>query len=223
MDTNPEQTPVPPVEEPQAVPPEAAAVPPAEPNADQLREEKCAPVVYGMIDDMAAGLIPEDGISFDLQALEMKVLQRAFDADLNVTTENPYIFQLALGVLGALNATVSQATFTPIDDVRFARIARKILGFLKDAKVRLNPPAESDVAADFAPIKEQVNTLFAEEKITALEARYLMTSILEAFKNLQTGFMTSVENSSAKAEAKLFGVQEMSDVTMGTLDKVLKS
>lgn len=200
------------------------AIDPLQPprDLDKERDDRCYPVVYGILSDMVEGLVPEDASS-DTKALELKTLQRTLDANLNIALDNPYVFQLILGVFSAFNATIAQCATVPIDRTRYAGIARKMLAILNEAHPRLNPPQESDVEADFAPIKEKINALFAEEKLNGLEVQYIIGALLQAFKNLQEGFMLSVEGSSKRAEARVFGVEDMTDLTMADLDRVLRS
>lgn len=194
------------------------------PDLEKARDEKCEPLARGILQDMATDLIPENPHEkIDYRPITVKVLKRTLEADTNLTTENTYLFQLLLGVLSGLNATVQTCTTLPIDDVRYAGIGRKILEILANSNVKIVGLGEAQVPVEFSLIKDQINELFANEKLTMLEVKYIMDNMFESFTALNNGFSTSVEQSMARAEAKLFGIEAMSDVSMGLLDKVLKA
>lgn len=206
---------------------ETAATPaeeaPIEKDADQLRDEKCIPVARKMFAAVAEKMIPEDAsVVIDYNPVLIDLLTEALAADLNMTTETSYIFQLMLGVLAGLNATVQKATTLPIDDVRFGNISRKILQIVSDANVTIGSVTPEQTEADFAPVLEQINALFAEEKLTMLEVKYIMDNMFESFTAIQNGFHGSTEKSFKLAEEKLWKVQDMTDITIGLVDKVMK-
>ena len=107
-----------------------------EPDANELRDIKCIPIVRGILVDMAADLIPEDAnVEVNYLPVIMNMLKRTLDADTNLTTENPYIFQMIKGVFMALSVTAQGLKpSTPIDDVRYGRIAKQIVGMVAAAE-----------------------------------------------------------------------------------------
>lgn len=202
---------------------EAQVEAPVEKDADQLRDEKCIPVARKMFESVAAKMIPEDANEVvDYNPVLIDLLTEGLAADLNMTTETPYVFQLMLGILSGLNRTVQKATVTPIDDVRYGKIGRKILQITADANVTLGSVTVEQTDADFASALEQINALFAEEKLTMMEVKYIMDNIFESFTAVNNGFSASTEQSFKLAEEKLWKVQDMTDVTMGLMDRVMK-
>ena len=192
-------------------------------NLDKLRDEKCIPIAQAVLEDMAELMVPEDAnVKIDYNPILLKVLQRSLDADLNIQTENPYIFQLLLGVFSSLNKVAQEATVLPMDDVRYGRISKGILKIVAEAKVRLGNVSEEDKTADFVGIKESLNKLFAEESLTILELKYVMDNIFQSFQDVQSIFGTNVEQSTAKAMAKALKLEDINDLSMKTLDSILK-
>lgn len=193
-------------------------------NLDKLRDEKCIPVAQLVLEDIASDMMPEDANEkVDYNPVTLKILQRTLDADTNISTENSYIFQLLFGVFQSLNKTVQECNTIPIDDIRYGVIAKKILGTVADAHVRMGTIADADKDADFAQIKEKLNELFSAEQLSLLEVKYIMDNILDSFNTVQGLFSMNVEISSAKAIAKSMGLESVNDLSMKKLDDVLKS
>lgn len=198
---------------------------PVEPDLEKLRDEKCVPVARGILVDMATDIIPEDANKeVNYLPFIMKTLKRTLDADTNLTTDNPYVFQMVKGVLVALNVTVQQLKpKTLIDDVRFGRVAREILTMIAQADINLLPKTPEDVEASFAPIKEKLQALFDAENMSWMEIKYVMDNIFASFEDSTNLFNRKVESFLEKAEAKAMGVEFMSDITMQKLDMFLKA
>lgn len=193
-------------------------------DLEKLRDEKCLPIAQEILNDLATDMIPDDAnVKVDYNPILLKILARTFEADTNIATENSYLFQVLLGVFSALNRTVQECTTVPIDDVRYGVISKKILAIVAKAKVRMGAVTPEESIADFAPIKEELNGLFAEEKLSMLEIKYMMDNIFESFNAVQTGFNMNVEQSSRRAEAKLFKLEDMVDLSMKKLDDVLRA
>lgn len=192
-------------------------------DLDKLRDEKCIPVARGVLIDMAAELMPTTGVSrAELQPVIMKILQRSLDADLNVLQENPFVFQLILGVLSGLSTTVQSCNTVAIDDARYGAIGKRILGIVATADIPMGKTlTPEEIETHFAAVKEQLNALFTEEKLSWLEVKYIMDSIFGAFKVTQQIFSENVEMSTHRMEAKLLGIGSMDELTMKTLDKAL--
>lgn len=198
---------------------------PIEPDADQLRDDKCIPIARAMLIDVSTDLIPADGSQeVDLNPVLVKFLTKALEADLNLTTENPYVIQLQLSILSALNVSVQGATTLPIDETRYARIERALLAIASEADIPLGMQAIEDKGRTLGEeALAKINALFAEEKLTFIEIKYVMDTIFNAFNGLQNAFVGSTELSLKKAEESLWGVKDISDVTMGMLDQKLKA
>lgn len=192
-------------------------------DLEKQRDDKCIPVARAILADMALDLIPEDAnVKIDYNPIVGKILQREMDADLNITTEVSYIFQLLLGAFAGLNLTAQSCTTTPADDVRYGSIAKKILGIVSEANVGLTPATPEETIADFAPVKEKLNVLFAEEKLSMLEVKYIMDNIFDALKTVEQIVAAQVQDATDRAEAKLFGVEFKSDLSLKQVDDVLK-
>ena len=191
-------------------------------DLEKIRDEKCIPIARDVLKDIATTLLPPDAnVKIDYNPVILKILQRNLENDLNIKIETPYIFQLVLGALSGLNRTVQSCSTVLIDDVRYAALGTKVLGFLAESNIRLTNVTPEEVDADFAPVKEKINTLFAEEKLSMMEVKYIMDNIFEGFKTVQAGFNQSLETSVEKAEAKLLGIEYMSDLTFKKLNDVL--
>lgn len=200
----------------------------ASPDLEQLRDDKCIPVARGLMVDMATDLVPDNANeNVDFTPLLMKTMQRALDADLNIVMDNPYVFQLVLGAMSGLNATVQSCETTPVDDVRYGMIAKKILSILATANVPLvvlDPKVKPDPAkieTDFAGVKEQVQALISENNLSRIEVQYIMENIFTGFQSVQNAFMNVVADHAQKASAKLFGLDDYNDLSMKKLDDVL--
>lgn len=193
-------------------------------DLERVRDDRCIPVARAILSDMASDLIPLDANEkIDYNPVVLKMLQRAYDADLNIQIENSYVLQLILGLLSGLNMVVQKCNILPIDEVRYGNIARQILHIISEANLPMGNSTPEKTLEDFAGVKEKINSIFAEEKLTLLELKYVMDNIFDSFKTVTSLFNVNIERSSEKAEAKLFKVEAMSDVTMKKLDDVLKA
>lgn len=197
--------------------------PELEGDLEKLRDEKCIPLARLILADMAELLMPEDANEkVDYNPIVLKTLARTLEADTNISKENTYLFQLILGVFSGLNVTVQSATTLPIDDVRYGAIAKQILKIVSEANVTMGSVTKEDTERDFAPVKEKIDALFLAEKMSLLEVKYVMDNIFTSFSTFTDLFNRNVESSSQKAEAKMFGVESMYDLSMKRLDEVLK-
>ena len=189
----------------------------AEKTAEEIRDEKCFPVTQAILEGMAKNLLEEDGV----KSTAVATLSLLLEQDLNVTTDVSYIPQLILGALSGVNATVQVCDMDPLDEEKYNNVAKKILGILADAKIKIgfNP---DEVATVFARIKDKLSALFLEEKLNSLEVKHIMDNILSAFNAFNNMLASSIEMSSEKATAKLFELDATSDLTMKKLDEVLK-
>lgn len=192
----------------------------AQPDLEAQRDEKCVPIAHAILIDLAAGLFPESG-TLDYPGLTKQGLERLLEADANVTTEVPYVYQLVFAGFGLINTALQAATTEPVDDARYSRIARQLLGILATANLTLTNQTPDE--AELAPVKEQVAALVAQEKLTSIEVSYLVTNLHAAFSTAQNYAQISLEASLKKAEEKLYGIEDMTDLTMKKLDAVLTS
>lgn len=194
------------------------------PDLDKLRDEKCIPVARMVLNDMAVEGIPmESKTRAAFQPIVMKILQRGLDADLNLTTENPYIFQLLIGIFAPLNATIAECVMAPTDDTRYANIVKKMLSIVATANVPMGlDPASPEIRDAFqGPVKEQLAALIAEEKLTWLETKYILETLLVSLQAVQQIFSQNIEDATERMEAKILGIDSMSDLTMKRLNEAL--
>lgn len=194
------------------------------PNLDELRDQHCLPVAQGVLEDIAEKLLPEviDG-TFTWTPLVTKILERSLEADLNITTEVSYIPQLVLSALSGLNTAMQDCEATPVDELRYVGIAKKLLVMIAEAHLTLTKIKPEEQVLEFAPIKEKISILVKEENLNRLEVKYIMDMVFESFKRVSSIFEHSLGQSVARAESKIFGVESMSDVTMKKLDGFLKA
>jgi hypothetical protein len=198
---------------------------PAPADLEALRDQKCEPVVRGMLNDLAKDLIPPDANEkIDYNPVILALQQRALDADLNITTEVSYVFQLITGVLQGLSATVQTCTFVPPDDVKYGRIAKQILLILAGAtSVDVLDSKAENIEKNFAAVKPQIDQLFMQEKLSMLEIKYIMDNVFDAYNDVESAFMQLLKQHGDQASAKLFGVESLVDLSLKKLDEVLKS
>lgn len=190
----------------------------SEVDLEKVRDEKCFPVARKMFNGIADKMIPEDAnIEVDYNPVVTELLQIGVDADLNLTTEVPYVFQTMKGIFSALNVTVQDCDTVPIDEVRYATIGRKILQIVNEANVSVGDILPEQSKTDFAPVKDKINALFAEEQVSLLEVKYIMDNIFQSFTDVENHFMAAVQQSVVKIEEKLMGVDSMTDVSMGLI------
>ena len=193
-----------------------------QPDLDKLRDEKCIPIAREVLADMATSLVAEDANDkIDYNPIILKILKKALDNDLNISMEVPYLFQLILGVFSGLNSAVQKTSPVPIDDVKYGAVAKKILSMVSEANVRMGGVTPEETATDFAPIMEKLNAYFKEQNLSFLEIKYVMDNIFQSFTRVNNLFNENLAGNSARAEAKLFGIESMSDLTMRRLNDVL--
>jgi hypothetical protein len=192
----------------------------AQPDLDAQRDVKCVPIARAILNDLAVGLFPENG-TMDYPALTKQGLERLLEADANVTMEVPYVYQLMLAGLTGLHVAIQAAEPAPMDDARYSRIARQLISILATANITLT--AKTPDEAEYAPVKEQVATLIASEKLTRIEVSYIVDNLFAAFNTAQNYAQMTLEQAMKKAEEKLFAIDDMTSLTMKKLDEVLKS
>lgn len=197
----------------------------AGPDLDALRDERVVPVAKGVLQDMAAEMSTADlSKDTDFTSLLIKILHRTLDADLNLTTENPYVFQLILGAFTAFSTVLQKTKITPTDDVRYSKIGRELLILFAGVDVPMGTKvAPTDQEAAIATIQPQLEAIFERENLTWLELKYILEGMLQSFKLNEQMFSGNVQRSVEKMEAKILGIEQMTDLTMSKLDATLKA
>jgi hypothetical protein len=185
-------------------------------DLEKLRDEKCAPITQAIMVEMGNELNTSQD---DHNSLTMKTLSLMLSKDLNIETEVSYIPQLILKGLSELNATLQSCDAIEADDERYGLIANKMLTIISESKIDfINVDSKQ-----FEPIKEKLNKLFSEEKLTKLELRYIKDMIFENFTAFNNKLQGSIEMATQKAETKALGIDSMSDLSLKRLDEFLKS
>jgi len=190
-------------------------------DLEKIRDDRCVPIAREILKEMAGGLVASNAGTVNYDELVLKSLSLFLKSDLNITTETPYITQLLLGVFAGLNRTIHECTILPVDDARYSVIANKILSIVSDGNVRLGAVTPEQSIEDFTIIKVKLNELFAEEKLNLLEIKYIMDNMFDAFKDFSGEYAKSVESSVKRAELKLFGVENMDEISIKKLDEIL--
>ena len=192
------------------------------PDLEAARDEKVVPAARDILADMVTDLMVENpDAPGAYNPLLLKILQKMLDTDMNITMEAQYVFQLLLGAFSGLNTTLHSLELAPTDDARYIAIAKKVLGILSEANVRFTKVTPEETAADFAEAKIKLQTLFTEEKLTKLELRYIMDNVFESVKTVNNSISEALAQSTDKAEAKVFGIGSMSELTLGNINKIL--
>lgn len=193
-------------------------------DLEKIRDEKCVPIAQTVLKELAESMIPStDDPDFSHKPSAIKVLSLFLAEDLNVISDTPYIPQLILGVLAGCNLALQDPeVVTPPDDTRFNIIARKVLAIVAEADIRMVGSKEESIE-DFIPVKEKLKALFAEEKMTTLEVKYVMDNIFDSFTSVNNIVSSSLQSSTERAEAKMFGIESMSDLSTKKLNEVLLS
>lgn len=194
------------------------------PDLELLRDNRVVPVAQGVLDDISKSM-PSTDITpdTDFTTLLIQILQRTLDADLNLTTDNPYLFQLVLGVFAAFNTVTQKSKLTANDDSRFARIAGELMAIMVKANVPMGKdvkPAEQEKALE--AYQGEFDAIFEREKLTSLELSYILEGMLRSFKTTEQLFSGNVQRSVQVMEAKILQIPDMTDLSMKTLDETLK-
>ncbi len=193
-------------------------------DLDALRDEKCFPIVSGIINDMAIDMPVSVGATRqDFRTIVMKILARTLDADTNLMMENPYIFQLLIQQMSGLKSAVLQSKFAPLDEERYGRVAKEILSIFATMDHKFGKQTPEETQASFAPALERINELFAKEGLNGLEIDYIMSNLFGSIKNVQGIFKENIDDSVVKMEAKVLGIESMNDLSMRKLDTVLRA
>lgn len=192
-------------------------------DLDKARDEKCIPIAREIMQEMAGELLTGyEGEASKGDHLFLSFLEKTLNHDLNITTEAQYLSQLILGGLTGLNNTVHMAEgLVPLDEERYAHIGQELLQIMCDANVRLNKTKAEELEADWQDAKLKIQELFEREKLNKLESEYILGNIFETFKDLNNRVAQGLEQATTKAECKILGIEFMSDLTVGMVNKVL--
>lgn len=190
-------------------------------DLDKLRDDKCFPVARSIIKEFPNGLIPPKGK--DQKPFQLKCLSLMLNFDLNVSQEVSYVSQVILGVLAGLNKTVQETGMMEPDDERYIAITNKMFVIIGEEvdKITLGKVTPEDTTKDFSVIKDKFNALFAEEKLTRLEVKYIMDSIFEGYTGFNNAIQLLIANATERMEAKILGIESMSDLTLKKIDETL--
>lgn len=213
------------VKPPVAVDPAALSDPAPEVDLEAQRDERVVPVAQGVLADMASEIASTDVNSdTDFTAILVKILQRTLAADLNLITENPEIFKNILGVYSAFSTVVQKSVHASDEDVRFGKIGREMMALLVKANIPMGMKATPALQAAAAEaIQPDLEAIFARENLTWLEIKYILEGLFRSLKSIEQLFSVNVERSVKHMEAKILGIDDMTDLTMGKLDETLKA
>lgn len=194
-------------------------------DLEEVRDRRVLPVVKGVLADMAGDMASVDvTANTDFTALLIKILHRALDADLNLTTENPYVFQLVLDTYSAFSTVIQGCDIKSVDDARFAKIGKEFMAILSSVDMPLGKSAKKeDQAKAMEAAKPQIEALCAAEGLTWLEVKYITEGLFRSLKSVEQLFTSNVTRSLERMEAKILGIDDMSDLTMKKLDETLKA
>lgn len=195
------------------------------PNLEQERDARVLPVVQGVIEDLSGidtAVKVNDRSEFT--NVLISIIKRALAADLNLTTDNPYVFQLVLGAFGAFNQFVMSCKTVDSEDLRFSKIAHEIMVLFSGAKIPFGMTVKTeDQVTALESIRPQMEEIFAREMLTKLEITYILEGLLNAVKVTEQVFSQNVEDSVKRAEAKILQIPDMMDLTMTKLDWALQT
>lgn len=191
-------------------------------DLEKLRDDKCFPIVQASFKEFPSTLLVEGEKQKELQ---LKMLSLMLHADLNIAEEVSYVSQSILGVIAGLNRTIQECEMIPTDDERYTAIGNKILEIVASdiGLITLGKVTPEESTNDFSLVKMKLNALFAEEKLTKLEVKYIMDSIFEQYTNLNNAISSSITSSTERMESKILGIESMSDLTLGKLNETLIS
>lgn len=190
---------------------------------DDLRDVRVAPVAQGVLDDMAEEAAANDvSGSQDFKPLVMKVLQRTLDADLNLTTDNPFVFQLMIGAYSSLSAVIQKCTTNEAREARFGAIGTEMLKVFAGARVPMGSKVKpEDQLKAMEAVQPQLQAIFDREQLTSPEVLHILKGMFRMLQGVEQIFSDSVSQSLHRMEAKILEVNDMSDITMKKLNETL--
>lgn len=195
------------------------------PDLEVLRDELVVPIAREVFADIAKSMPSEtEEANADYTELLTGILTRSLNADLNLTTDNPYLFQLVLGVYGAFSTTVQKCSMPKVDEERFSRIAGQMMRMVAGASVPMGKdvtPADQETALE--AIQPELEALFARENLTSVEITYILQNIFRSLKTTQELFSGNIDRAVNRMEAKILGLNDLTELTMSKLDETLKA
>jgi hypothetical protein len=193
-------------------------------NLDQMRDDKCIPLAKSLFKDVADLITPDDAnVKIDFNPIVTKFLEKTLAADTNILMENTYVEQLMLSIFSRLNRVAQTCSVVPIDDIRYGRIQKQILQIVAGDVDNLTlGKEEKGEDVEFTSIKEKIDELVVAEKLSMMEVKYIMDNIFTSFDTVTKTFNMSVEIQVKNANAKLFGIDDMMNLSMKKLDETLK-
>lgn len=209
-----------------AIPPEhEVPVLPAAPDLEAERDTRVLPVAQGVLEDMAGQATAVDvNDRSEFTGVIVKILKRSLAADLNVTMDTSYVFQLVLSAFGAFNKVVQSAKMADPQTERYAKIAHEMMTLLAGANVPMGMSVKSeDQVAALQSIKPQLEEIFAREALTSLEVTYILEGLMNALKVTEQVYSQNLNSSLQRMEAKLLQIDDMTDLTMTKLDWALST
>lgn len=186
-------------------------------DLNKERDERCIPVAKVLLGEISHDLTTESGP----KTLALKSLSIMLEKDLNIVTDVPYIPQLILKALSGLNSAINTCILEPIDTEKYTRITNEILVILAESDVKIGDITPMEEMKEFIPVKEKIQEIVSREKLNEFEVKHIMDNIFNYFQAMEKMLMTSIETSSKKAEAKLFELDDLDDLTMKKLNDVL--
>lgn len=203
----------------------ARGTPVAGPSLEQQRDLRVVPVAQSTIEVIAGQNTAVDvNDRSEFTNVILSILQKSLDADLNIVTDVPYIFQLILSVYSAFNTVALAAKKPDVDMARFSKIAHEMMGLLASAKAPMGDGVKpEDQVTALEGIKPQLEELFSRENITQLELSYILESLMHTLKVTNDSFQQQIQRSVDRAEAKVWRLDDFSDLTLKKLDKVLQT
>lgn len=201
------------------------SVTPTQPDLEALRDEKVIPVARGVLTDMAGEISSTDvNEDTDFTSILVKILRRGLAADLNLVTDNPYVFQLILGSYSAFSSIIQKCKFSEAQDIRYSNIGRELLGILSSTDVPMGTKVTAkDQEAAFEAVQDQIQAIVDREKLTWLEMKYIMEGLFRSLKSTEQLYNNNVDLSVKRMEAKILGLEDITDLTMSKLDATLQA
>ena len=188
-------------------------------DLEKERDIKCTAIARDILKEFSTTPI---NVEENHKILALKILSLMLNADLNITSEVSYVPQLLLGVLSGLNQTIQGCKILENDDARYDRITNQIITLVSNANIRMGKLTPEEVTTDFVTVKEELDKLFATEKLTRLEVKYLIDNLFESFTSINNLLSRSIESSTERMECKILGIESMGDLKLQKLDSVLK-
>lgn len=189
-----------------------------EKDLEKLRDERCFPVAKAIFKEFPEGLIVEPE---EQKELQLKALSAMLAADLNVAQDVSFVFQLLLGLLAGINASLQSCDLVN-DEVKYEFLAQDILKIVSEALENFKLDATADeMVKQFESVKPKLVKLFQDGEYSSMEVKYAMQKVFENFTSFNNAVQSSIENSTQRMETKILGIESMADLTLKKLNDVL--